>query len=74
MCLINYEPLREDLWGSGGIVSLFLASTLDGDEWSASRLGLFNPGERAPASHWTEAGWAPCWSGLSGGDKISCFY
>jgi hypothetical protein len=30
----------------------FLTSTLDEGEWSASRLGPFNPRERAPGTHW----------------------
>jgi hypothetical protein len=31
---------------------IFLTSALVGDEWSASRPGLFTPGERAPVTHW----------------------
>jgi hypothetical protein len=34
----------------------FLTSTLDGDEWSASRLGCFIPRERGPSTHWI-GGW-----------------
>jgi hypothetical protein len=37
----------------GGITPPFLTSTLDGGEWSASRLGPFTPGEQAPNNHWT---------------------
>jgi hypothetical protein len=37
---------------------LLLTTALVGDEWSASRLGRFNPRERAPGTHW-EAVWAP---------------
>jgi hypothetical protein len=33
-----------------------LTSALDGDEWSASRLGRFTPKERAPGTHWV-GGW-----------------
>jgi hypothetical protein len=33
--------------GSGGIAPPFLASALDGGEWSASLPGRFTPGERA---------------------------
>jgi hypothetical protein len=33
-----------------------LTSALDGDEWSASRPGRFNPRERAPDTHWI-GGW-----------------
>jgi hypothetical protein len=36
--------------------SIFLTSELIGDEWSASRAGRFNPGERAPGIHWI-GGW-----------------
>jgi hypothetical protein len=35
---------------------IFLTSALVGDEWSASRPGLFTPGERAPGTHWI-GGW-----------------
>jgi hypothetical protein len=34
-----------------------LTSALHGGEWSASRLGLFTPRERAPGTHWI-GGWA----------------
>jgi hypothetical protein len=34
----------------------FLASALDGDEWSDSRPGRFTPGERVPETHWI-GGW-----------------
>jgi hypothetical protein len=30
----------------------FLTTVLDGGEWSASRAGRFNCGERAPGAHW----------------------
>jgi hypothetical protein len=46
--------------GSGGIAPPFLASALDGGEWSALRLDRFIPGKRAPPVlnvQW--AGWAP---------------
>jgi hypothetical protein len=33
-----------------------LTSALAEDEWSASRLGLFTPGERAPGTNWI-GGW-----------------
>jgi hypothetical protein len=33
-----------------------MTSTLDGGEWSASRLGRFTPGERATGTHWI-GGW-----------------
>jgi hypothetical protein len=40
------------IWGSGGIAPLFLTLALDEGEWSASRSGRFNPGERARGAHW----------------------
>jgi hypothetical protein len=40
--------------GIGSIASLFLTSTLDGGEWSASRAGGFAPGKRAPGAYWIE--------------------
>jgi hypothetical protein len=48
--LIHFSPYHEDFWGSGHIVPTFLTSTLDGGEWSASRPGLFTPGENTPVS------------------------
>jgi hypothetical protein len=35
--LINQAPRHEDVCGSGGVTPQFLTSTLDGNEWSASR-------------------------------------
>jgi hypothetical protein len=46
------------MWGSGGIVPSFLTSALDGGQWSASLSCCFNPGRRAPGTHWYLAGWA----------------
>jgi hypothetical protein len=38
----------------------FLTSVLDGDEWSASRLGhALAPGKEPPVPTGQEAGWAP---------------
>jgi len=37
---------------NGGIVHAFLASALDGNEWSPSRTGRFTPRERTPGTHW----------------------
>jgi hypothetical protein len=34
----------------------FLASALDGGEWSASRASDFTPGRRASSTHWI-GGW-----------------
>jgi hypothetical protein len=42
----------EDVWGSGGIVHLFLISALDGGEWSLSHPGWFTNGEMAPGTYW----------------------
>jgi hypothetical protein len=42
--------------GSRGIAPPFLTSALDWGEWSASRPDRFNPGERAPGTHW-KRGW-----------------
>jgi hypothetical protein len=39
----------------GGVdvyMHIFLTSALAEGEWSASRPGRFNPGERVPGSHW----------------------
>jgi hypothetical protein len=33
-------------------IHVFLTSALVGSEWSASRLGRFTRGERAPGTHW----------------------
>jgi hypothetical protein len=43
----------------GGVdvyIHVFLTLALVGGEWSASRLGRFTPGERAPGTHWI-GGW-----------------
>jgi hypothetical protein len=43
----------------GGVdveIHVFLTSPLAGGEWSASRLGRFIHGERAPGTHWI-GGW-----------------
>jgi hypothetical protein len=41
----------------------FLASVVDGGEWSASRPGLFTSGERAPGTHYI-GGWVGPRAGL----------
>jgi hypothetical protein len=43
--VLNQAPRHEDVSGNPGIAPLFLTSALDGDEWSASDLGRFTPGE-----------------------------
>jgi hypothetical protein len=40
-----------------------LCSAIDEGEWSASRPGRFNPGERAPGTHWI-GGWVSPRAGL----------
>jgi hypothetical protein len=58
-----FEALRhEGVWGSVFIDNVILTSALVGDEWSASRLCLFNPGG-APGTHWI-GGWVGPTAGL----------
>jgi hypothetical protein len=38
-----YQARHGDVWGSGSIAPPFLISTLDGDEWSASRPDALPP-------------------------------
>jgi hypothetical protein len=54
--------------GSGRTAPPFLTSALDGGEWSASRPGLFIPGERAPGTHWI-GGWVDPRAGLDDVEK-----
>jgi hypothetical protein len=42
--------------GSGDIALPLLITVLGGGEWSASRPGIFTPGEKAPCTHWI-GGW-----------------
>jgi hypothetical protein len=42
-CLIDEASRREDVWGSAGVVPLFLISALEGGVWSASRPSHFTP-------------------------------
>jgi hypothetical protein len=57
------------------MASSFLASELDGGEWSASRPGRFTARERAPGIHWL-GGWVGLGAGLDAVEKrnISCPY
>jgi hypothetical protein len=51
----------------GGVdvqIHVFLTSELVGGQWSASRSGRFNPGERAPGTHWI-GGWVGPTTGLN---------
>jgi hypothetical protein len=52
-----------DVW-----IHIFLTSALAGGEWSASRPGLFTPGERAPGTHWIR-GWVYPRAGLDEVEK-----
>jgi len=45
-----------------------LTSALDGGEWSASRLGSFTPGVRAPGTHWL-GNWVGPRAGLDAVEK-----
>jgi hypothetical protein len=51
-------------WGSGGITPPYFTSALDGDEFSASRPGLFTPIGRAPGTNWIGGymGSGPVWT------------
>jgi hypothetical protein len=46
----------------------FLASALDGGEWSASRPCRFISGERSPGTHWI-GGWVNRIVGLDAAEK-----
>jgi hypothetical protein len=46
--VLNQARVYEDVWWNGGIATLFLTSSLFGDEWSASLPGSITPGESAP--------------------------
>jgi hypothetical protein len=59
-------------WGRGGIAPPFLTLTLDEGKWSASRPGLFTPGERAPGTHWT-GGWVGLRARLDAVEKRKIF-
>jgi hypothetical protein len=54
--------------GGGGIAPPFLASALDGGEWSASRPGRFNFKEVVPGTHWIR-GWVGPRGGLDALEK-----
>jgi hypothetical protein len=47
---------------------VFMTSPLVGGEWSASRPGLFTPGEGAPGTHWI-GGWMGSRAGLNDVEK-----
>jgi hypothetical protein len=50
-------------------IHVFLTSALVGGEWSASHLGYFTPGERAPSTHWI-GDWVGPGAGLDNMEKI----
>jgi hypothetical protein len=58
---------------SGIIAPSFMASSLDGGEWSASRFDCFTSGERAPGIHWV-GGWVGPSSGLDAVDEGKISY
>jgi hypothetical protein len=49
-------------------IHIFLTSALVGSEWSTSRPGRFNPGERVPGTHWI-GGWVGPRTGLDEVEK-----
>jgi hypothetical protein len=53
LCLVNYAPRHEYVWGSGGMAQPFLTSSVDGGKWLASHLSHFTPKEGAPGTQWT---------------------
>jgi hypothetical protein len=59
LCLSKYHSMKMCL-GVEVQLHAFLTSELDGDEWSASRPGRFNPPRKEPLIPiGQEAGWAP---------------
>jgi len=54
------------LWEGEVQLHVFLASALEGGEWSASRPRRCTPRRRNPVPIWQEAGQAQSWSGRDG--------
>jgi hypothetical protein len=52
---------------------IFLTLALTGGEWSASHPCRFNPGERAPGTHWI-GGWVGHRAGLNNVEKRKFFF
>jgi hypothetical protein len=73
VCLINYAPWNEDVWGRWGVDPQLLTSAVGGGEWSASCPGHFTPRKKAPGIHRTR-GWVGSRTGLDAMKKrnISC--
>jgi hypothetical protein len=67
--VLNLAPRNENLWRGGGTAPQFLTFALNGCEWSASRLGHFNPRKREHGTYWTVVG---CRSGRCGIEKMFC--
>jgi hypothetical protein len=52
LCLINFAPSLEGVWGSGDVPPSFLTWALHRGERSASYPSRFTPWARAPSTHW----------------------
>jgi hypothetical protein len=63
----EHHPM-EAYWGVEVQLHTFLTSALDGGEWSTSRLGCFDPRERAPGTHWIGS-WVGPRAGLDAVEK-----
>jgi hypothetical protein len=55
-------------WGVEAYLHAFLASVLDGDEWSASCHGHFTLGEKITGTHWI-GGWVGLRNSLEAVEK-----
>jgi hypothetical protein len=64
LCLANYAPRHEYVWGSGGMAQPFLTSAADRGKWLASP-----PKEGTLGTHWI-GGWVGLRAGLEAVDKI----
>jgi hypothetical protein len=68
LCLINYAPNHEDIWGNGSIIPSFLTYVLDGGAWLVSRLGNFIVVEIVTDFIWI-GGWVAARVGLDAVEK-----
>jgi hypothetical protein len=66
---VKLSQCYEEIWGSASIAPPCSPSALDGEEWSASRLCLFTPGERTSGTH-RIGSWVGPRGGLSAVEKI----